>query len=48
MQAVLLRKDNTPLMTRLAVAVLSHSLAADMTTIDFRRGDDRAMLLGMF
>lgn len=47
MQTVLARRDNTPLMTRLAVAVLSHSLA-DTTAINFRAGSDKALLLDLF
>jgi len=47
MQTVLARRDNTPLMTRLAIAVLSHSLA-DTVAINFRTGSDKALLLDLF
>jgi len=48
MLSILSRKDNSPLVTRLAVAVLSHSFAVDMTTTNFKIGEEKAIILDLF
>jgi hypothetical protein len=48
MMTIMGRKDNTPLITRLATAILSHALAPTITTTDFKRGEDKLMLLDIF
>lgn len=48
MQIILSRKDNTPLMTRLTVSILSHAYAPQMTSINFQVGADKQLLLDLF
>lgn len=38
MQDILNRNENTPLMTRLAISILSHSLAPGMANTNFKDG----------
>jgi hypothetical protein len=45
---ILKKKDITPLVTRLAVSILSHSFAPEMTTTDFNKGEDRKIILDLF
>jgi hypothetical protein len=42
MQIILAKKDNTPLMTRLTVSILSHAYAPEMNSINFQKSiEDR-------
>lgn len=45
---ILKRKDLTPLMTRLAISILSHSFAPEMTTTNFQKGEDKKIVLELF
>ena len=45
---ILKRKDLTALVTRLAVSILSYSFAPEMTTTNFHKGEDKAILLDLF
>jgi hypothetical protein len=48
MQLILSKKDNTPLMTRLTVSILSHAYAPEMTSINFHLSEDKQLLLDLF
>lgn len=48
MQTVLSKKDNTPLMVRLAIAVLSSCLAPQMARTNYQTGEERRLLLDLF
>ena len=45
---ILKKKDITPLVTRLAVSILSHAFAPEMSTTNFQVGENRSILLDLF